>query len=216
MAEPPAVARSRTSSPGGGAGADAVESMTMALARAAAAGDARATKQLLEMIGPRISAVVRVVLGASNPDVDDVLQQSLIAFVQALPSFRGECEPPRFASRIAVRTAMAARRRARMRHARHDDLVDPDMTAAASRAPADVALSERRTTLIRELLGEIPEEQAESLAMRVVLGWTLEEVASATGAPVNTVRSRLRLAKEALRKRIEADPVLRETLEVEP
>lgn len=77
-----------------------------------------------------------------------------------------------------------------------------------------MALAARRTALLRELLYQIPEEQAEALALRVVLGWTLEEVASATGAPQNTVRSRVRLAKESLRRRIEADPVLRETLEV--
>jgi RNA polymerase sigma-70 factor (ECF subfamily) len=207
----PPIAEIRASSPG----ENPVPSVAMALARTAQTGDARATKQLLEMVGPRMSAVVRVVLGADHADAEDVVQQSLIAFVQALPSFRGECEPPRFASRIAMRTAVAARRRARQRYARHDDLVDPDGLAAAPRAPQEMALAERRTTLIRELLGELPEEQAESLALRVVLGWTLEEVATATSAPINTVRSRLRLAKEALRRRIEADPILRETLEVE-
>ena len=46
--------------------------------------------------------------------------------------------------------------------------------------------------------------------MRVVMGWTLEEVSRATGAPINTVRSRVRLAKEALRRRIEAAPELGE------
>jgi RNA polymerase sigma-70 factor (ECF subfamily) len=40
----------------------------------------------------------------------------------------------------------------------------------------------------------------------------MQEVADATGAPVNTVRSRLRLAKEALRRRIEEDPALIEVL----
>ena len=36
------------------------------------------------------------------------------------------------------------------------------------------------------------------------------------GAPINTVRSRLRLAKEALRSRIESDPALAELGEREP
>ena len=42
-----------------------------------------------------------------------------------------------------------------------------------------------------------------------------EEVARATGAPLNTVRSRVRLGKEALRRRIETDAVLASALEVE-
>jgi RNA polymerase sigma-70 factor (ECF subfamily) len=64
------------------------------------------------------------------------------------------------------------------------------------------------------LLGKLPEEQAEALAMRVALGWSLQEIADATETPANTVRSRLRLAKEAMRKRIANNPVLADELEV--
>jgi RNA polymerase sigma-70 factor (ECF subfamily) len=189
----------------------------MALARAASGGDVLATRKLVEAVAPRMGGVVRVVLGGAHSDAEDVLQQALIAFVQALPRFRGECEPPHFASRVAVLTAMAARRRARNQRARHDDLVDPDMTPASSGPfKANAPFGERRKEAIRELLEQLPEEQAEALALRAVLGWTLEEIAATSGAPVNTVRSRMRLAKEAMRRRIEADPALKDLLEVEP
>jgi len=186
-------------------------SVAMALANRAAKGDVQATQELLEMLAPRIAAVVNVVLGRGNPDADDVVQQSMIAFVQALPSFRGECQPQRFASRIAARTAVASRRRTRSRFARHDDLVEVDSLYA----PADDAFADKRRQLVRSLLEALPEEQAESLTLRVLLGWTLEEISTTMGVPINTVRSRMRLAKEALRKRIEAEPSLREILEVE-
>jgi RNA polymerase sigma-70 factor (ECF subfamily) len=65
---------------------------------------------------------------------------------------------------------------------------------------------------LRTLLEELPEIQAETFALRVALGYSMQEVAAATGAPVNTVRSRLRLAREALRRRIEQDPSLSEVL----
>jgi DNA-directed RNA polymerase specialized sigma24 family protein len=61
---------------------------------------------------------------------------------------------------------------------------------------------------VRALLDDLPEEQAEALALRFMLGWSLIEISEASGAPVNTVRSRLRLAKEALRRRVEADAAL--------
>ena len=64
--------------------------------------------------------------------------------------------------------------------------------------------------MVRALLDDLPEEQSEALALRFMLGWSLLEIAEASGAPVNTVRSRLRLAKEALRRRVEADPALAE------
>ncbi len=51
--------------------------------------------------------------------------------------------------------------------------------------------------------------------MRIVLRSALEEIAAESGVPLNTVRSRLRLAKERLRARIENDPDLRDTLEVQ-
>jgi RNA polymerase sigma factor (sigma-70 family) len=188
------------------------ESRALALARAASGGDALATRQLLTLIGPRLSAVVRVVLGPHHPDLDDALQQSLIAFVQALPSFRGECPPTYFAARIAVRIAVAVRRQARAQHVRHDDLADPDAIPTRSEASATTAMGQSTAVIVRELLESLPEAQAESLALRVVLGWTVQEVAVAMGVPLNTVRSRVRLAKEALRRRIDADPALREIL----
>jgi RNA polymerase sigma-70 factor (ECF subfamily) len=64
------------------------------------------------------------------------------------------------------------------------------------------------------LFEELPEAQSEALVMHFVLELTVEEIADATGAPVNTVRSRLRLARGALRARIESDPALRDALEV--
>jgi RNA polymerase sigma-70 factor (ECF subfamily) len=201
-----------------GAAARPPEDAIASLARAAAAGDLRMASRLLEALAPRIASVVRVVMGRGHPDADDVVQQSLIAFLQALPAFRGECHPSSYASRIAVRTAVAARRRSRLAHSREGaELEEADRhESGTSPSPGDEAVAELRKRILRDLLAELPEEQAESLALRVVLGWSLDEVATATQAPLNTVRSRIRLAKEALRRRIEADPRLLDGLEVEP
>jgi len=190
-------------------------SAAVELARAAAAGDVAATRRLLEAVAPRMTRVVHAVLGARHPDADDVVQQSLIALVQALPGFRGECEPVQYGSRIAVRTAVAARKRVRTLDSRRDDDVDADALVSSRQLPSDAMRATRRKEIIRELLAEIPDEQAESMALRFVLGWSLEEVAQATRAPVNTVRSRLRIAKQALKKRIEANPAFAEELGLE-
>ena len=109
----------------------------VALGRAAAAGDPQATTRLLRELGPRMVRTVHVLMGSSHPDVDDVVQQALIAFIQALSAFRGECSPAHYASRIAVRTAVAARRRARTREGRQDASVDPDDMAATHDGPSE-------------------------------------------------------------------------------
>lgn len=185
----------------------------IALARQAASGDAAATSRLLKRIASRVVRVVRAVLGGGHPDVD---QQALIGFIQALPAFRGDCDPSRYATTIAVRTAIAARRRVRADHARRDAETSADSLASSAYEPGEELAAQRRKEILRELLAELPPEQAEALAMRVVLGWSLEEIAGQSSTPLNTVRSRLRLAKESLRRTIESKPGLIEALEVTP
>jgi RNA polymerase sigma factor (sigma-70 family) len=187
---------------------------TAELARLAASGDSVATGKLLRALSPRLVRVVRAVLGAAHPDVDDAIQQALIGFVQALPAFRGDCDPLGYATVIAVRAAVAVRKRVHIDHARRDADADADATPSHRFSPGDEVASQQRKDILRDLLAELPPEQAEALAMRVVLGWSLEEIASHSGAPLNTVRSRLRLAKEGMRRRIEENPGLLDALEV--
>jgi RNA polymerase sigma factor (sigma-70 family) len=170
---------------------------------------------LVRAVTPKVVAAVRAVLGHSHADVDDAVQLSLIAFIQALPAFRGDCDPAGYARVIAVRTAIALRKRHRAIALRHDGYADADAVLCARPSPAEATSADQRRTVMREILAEMPEEQSETLALRVCLGWTLEEIAKETGAPLNTVRSRLRLAKERLRERIEGDVTLRETFERE-
>jgi RNA polymerase sigma-70 factor (ECF subfamily) len=169
-------------------------------------------RDLLREIAPRIERVVRAVMGRAHPDVEDVVQQSMLGFVQALPSFRGDCEPVHFASRVAARAAIAAARRGRATCARHDDGVDVDLLLSSAPEPLADTERGRRMAMLRDALARIPAEQAETLALRIVLGWSLGEVAEVTGVPLNTVRSRLRLAKTALRASIDGDPAASEEL----
>lgn len=178
------------------------------------AKDPAATRQLLQRVAPRVARAVYATLGPSSSDSDDVVQLSLIAFIQALPGFRGDCSPESYACTIAVRTALAARRRASVERDRSHSEVEPDDTISEDAAPSDEALSTERREIFRKLMDRLPEVQAETFMLRVVLGWSLDEVAEATNAPLNTVRSRMRLAKDALRAMIESDPSLTEALEV--
>lgn len=184
------------------------------IARLAAEGDTAATARLLRALAPRMIRTVHVLMGPSHPDVEDVTQQALIAIVQALPRFRGECTPVHYASRIVVRTAIHARHRVRRQVKGRDHEIDVDTIAGAASELDDALLSERRRARVRALIDELPPEQAEVIALRVGLGMSWEEMADATGTPLNTLRSRIRRAKEAIRRRIEDDPMLAAELEV--
>ncbi len=171
------------------------------------AGDRDKLGRILAATAPAVLAVVRVILGSDNPDVPDVAQESLLAVKDALRSFRGEASLTQYARQIAVRTALAARRgrgardRLLERYRRESEVAPADQDD-------DPVMRARRTAAFRGLLDDLPEEQAETFALRVVLDYSLDQVAAATGAPVNTVRSRVRLAREKLKQRIERDPEL--------
>ena len=80
-------------------------------------------------------------------------------------------------------------------------------------SPLATALSSRRRQMVRELLDELPDVLAESLALHFILGYTVEEIATAISVSRNTVWSRLRLGKRALRRKLE-NSKLAEMLEV--
>jgi RNA polymerase sigma-70 factor (ECF subfamily) len=182
------------------------------------AGRKDACQTLTAAIAPALLRTVRGVLGALHPDVEDVLQEALVAVHRALPDFRGESRTLHFACRIAVHTAMNARRKAGYR-ARHTPSVDPDELAELAcdeRSPARAYAEARRRAALRALLDELPAPQAEALVLHTVLGYSIDETVSAMGAPRDTVRSRLRGALGLLRERVADDPALFDALRGEP
>jgi RNA polymerase sigma-70 factor (ECF subfamily) len=179
-----------------------------ALVHDATAGDGNARVQLLSLVAPPVTAAIRVLLGARHPDLEDAVQEALVAIAVSLDRFRGESSFLHYARRIAVRTALALRR-SRDENVRRlaevgavQDRPDP-----WRREPLDLE-RERRLAAFRRLLDELPEGQAECLAYRVLLEHPLPQIARDLGVPVNTVRSRIRLARNHLRDRILADPTL--------
>ena len=74
-------------------------------------GDRKAERTLLIAVGPAVLGVVKRVLGLQSLDIDDVCQEASLGLLAALPSFRAECTVLYFACRVALLTALAARRR---------------------------------------------------------------------------------------------------------
>jgi RNA polymerase sigma-70 factor (ECF subfamily) len=188
------------------------------VAALARAGGADAQRTLLTAVGPAMLKVVRGVLGTTHPDVEDALQESMVALHFALSGFRGECTTLHFACRIALQTAMNARRRAGHRSKYTPSSAPEELAHLPSddRSPAELVQAERRREELRRLVAELPEPQAEVLALHSVLGFTIEETAQVTAAPIDTVRSRLRNALAKLRERLRADRALFELVEGAP
>lgn len=180
------------------------------LVQRAAQGEREALARLLSLIAPSIVSAVRVVAG-DKVDVEDAAQEAMIAIVDSVSRFRGQSSFLHYARRIAVRTAFGLRR-ARQRRARlaEVEIEGAPFDAAESAAESQNTTAERNECLgaFQRLLDELPEGQAESLTYRVLFEYPLPVIARELKVPVNTVRSRIRLARDHLRERILADPDL--------
>jgi len=174
-------------------------------------------RRLIAAVGPAMLRVVRKVLGPRAPDAEDVMQQATEGFLLALGSFKGECSVLHFACRVAVLTALAWRRRVSFRSQWVVDAPDADVRApSAGPSPADSLLASRRREALEMVLDELAPPQAEVLVLHCALDFTVDEIAAAVGRPSETIRSRLRLAKRAVRERIGASSELAELLEMKP
>ena len=170
-------------------------------------GEPDAINQIVSELAPGVLRALTALLGRQHADIEDLAQDVLIAVIAALPDFRGESTLLHFAVRIAARKSVLVRRRTRSVMGWLESFWQGEHPL---RHPPTVALDEirgeRQRGLLRLLLSELPDAQAEALLLRVVCGHSIEEISTITQTPFNTVRSRLRLAKEALRQRIEAEP----------
>ena len=166
------------------------------MAREALGQEPAAVRRFLLAVSPAIRRACRSVMGAQHTDLEDTIQDCLIDVTRALPGYRFEGNLFGYVSKIAVRRALVSRRRntARVRHLQLlEDLHDGLPVADAN------AREIERAELMRDLIRRLRPIQAETLVLRVVLGFSVEEIASLTEVSVNTVKTRLRLGKNTLR-----------------
>lgn len=163
-------------------------------------------------LGGPMLRTVRKVLGSRHPDAEDVAQEAVMGLLSALGNFRGDCTVTHFAHQIALRRALHARRHFKTREKVGDQELDAEEHAALGDAPLEVTISRERRRLVRSLLDQLPEPTAEALALHFMLGYTVEEIASTLEVSPNTIWSRLKLGKRALKDALALDEPLQDVL----
>ncbi len=185
----------------------------MSLARRASEGDPAAIRELVMELGGPMLRTVRRVLGSRHPDAEDVAQESVMGLLSALARFRGECTVTHFAHQVALRRALHARRAFKTRGRESDLELDSEWEGGDGEAsPLDGAISRERRRVVRSLLDQLPEPTAEALALHFMLGYTVEEIATTLDVSPNTIWSRLKLGKRALKAALDCDARLAELL----
>ena len=179
------------------------QSKDLGLVRKAQAGDKAAFDLLVRKYQNKVISLVSRYLG-NNGDVQDVAQDAFIKAYTALPGFRGEAAFYTWLYRIAVNSA----KNYLMAKGRRPANVDVDAEEAEyyetsdalreNASPERLALTEEIKKVIFDTIEQLPEELRVAIQLREIDGMSYEEIATAMGCPIGTVRSRIFRARDAI------------------
>jgi RNA polymerase sigma-70 factor (ECF subfamily) len=124
-----------------------------------------------------------------------LVQETLIAAVDASRTFRGESSVRTWLVRILVNRAAMSRRATSRREKHEDALVAGQRPARPPTESADAKLD------LSAMLETLNAQHRQVIVLRELQGLSYEQMAEALDVPRGTVESRLHRAREELRKR---------------
>jgi RNA polymerase sigma-70 factor (ECF subfamily) len=162
------------------------------LIEAARQGKRRAVHTLYERHAPHVLSVVYRIVGDEEL-ARDCAQETWMRAIRALPSFRGEARLSTWLHRVAVNTAIQARRR-EGRHAVSEVTFSEEI--AQPNGSGDVLLAQN----LRRALAGIPDRMREVLILHDVDGYTHEQIGEILGVAAGTSKSQLFKARARMRE----------------
>ncbi len=143
-------------------------------------------------------------LSVPERDLLDATQNVFLVVYRKLPEFEGRSQLRTWIFQICRRVASDYRRSAAVR--REVATETRALIEEADRQGATSPEAERaqRVEQARRILDRLPEAQREVFLLFELEQLSGEEIAAQLGVPVGTVRSRLRLAREAFRREVDA------------
>ena len=144
------------------------------------------------------SFVYNVALRVVNnrEDAREVTQEVFLIIYDKLKSFRFESSFKTWVYRITANYAINfAKKYSRMKTVPYDEALGEGASTSEVEAHMD---QEHQSRLIENLLGEINPDQRACVVLRNIEGLSYQEIAKALNININTVRSRLKRAREKL------------------
>ncbi len=170
-------------------------------------GDEAAFAEIVTRYTPRLRVYLRQMLGGRGGDAhaaEDALQDVWLDCFRSVGRLTDAGAFAAWLYRIARDRAYRILRRRRGVVGTMTPMDDAsNVPATADDADADATPAAEVAVIVHASLERLPHEQREVLLLRFIEEMSYEQIASAVGCGVGTVRSRLHYAKRALRREIE-------------
>lgn len=171
------------------------------LVRRAGEGDEDAFAELVRLHEKKVYSLALRICG-NREDAADAAQEAFLSAWRGLPNFRGEAGFSTWLYRLASNAAIdCLRRTGRQREeaSLDDEGLRLDAVDGAPSPQTQAEGAELRQAVM-DGLSQLSEDHRQALALRELQELSYEEISSALGVDIGTVKSRLSRARSALRK----------------
>lgn len=167
------------------------------LVKATARQDRQAFAELFSFYAPRVKAYL-LRLNSTNAQAEELTQEVMLTIWRKAGQFDpSQASASTWIFRIARNRRIDAARRDNKPELSPDE---PALMPSEPEAPDTATHATFRASRIQEAMATLPEEQVTLLQLAFFDGLSHSEIADRLGVPLGTVKSRLRLAFDKMRK----------------
>lgn len=165
----------------------------------AAEGDGAAFGRLAVRLGRRLRSVL-FRLGLSEPELEDALQESLVAIWRGAITFRGGSTVATWATRIAINQGLSV-----IRRRRDTPVAEPFLADRGASSTVEENWERREVgEQVRRAVLSLPEQLRVVVVLREYEDLSYKSIAEILEVPIGTVMSRLHKARSHLRRELAA------------
>ncbi len=173
------------------------ETITEEIIKKAASGDEKAFESIYKAYFGFVSNVAYRVV-RKKEEAEEVCQEVFMIIYKNLKDFRGYSALKTWIYRITINHAMKYSKRIRRQTqgmVEYDDNYSWEANQEQTRQKMDEKDNEK---MVEELLSKLNPEQRKCIILRSLEGLTYQEISETLEIPINTVRSRIKRAREIM------------------
>ena len=169
-----------------------------------AGGDADALGELYDHYGRVVFGLIYRMLG-SPESAEEVSQNAFHSVWRQASAYRAERGSVRTWLLAIARNAAIDWRRSKANRKDRETAIDESLMLIDELRVEDHVIASLRAQRVRAAVASLPREQQEALSLAFWSGLSQSEIATRTGAPLGTVKSRVRLGMARLREWLSSD-----------